>query len=144
IGQRERDLLELRAFLLEDSKRLADRPLDARLHALDREVLLWNAEAQSFHARVEVLPKIVVREIFDHRRVVRVLAEDRLAHDRRILDGVGERTDLIERRRERDHAPPRYAAVRRLHADDPGEDRKSTRMNSSHVSISYAVFCLKK
>src|SRR5690606_41137925 len=28
-------------------------------------------------------------------------------------------------------------------ADDP-EDRKSTRLNSSHVKISYAVFCLKK
>src|SRR5207249_5605220 len=26
----------------------------------------------------------------------------------------------------------------------PDEDRKSTRLNSSHVSISYAVFCLKK
>src|SRR5207249_2302620 len=26
----------------------------------------------------------------------------------------------------------------------PPEDRKSTRLNSSHVSISYAVFCLKK
>src|SRR5699024_12825784 len=25
-----------------------------------------------------------------------------------------------------------------------GPDRKSTRLNSSHVSISYAVFCLKK
>src|SRR5699024_11923336 len=25
-----------------------------------------------------------------------------------------------------------------------GEDRKSTRLNSSHVSSSYAVFCLKK
>src|SRR5699024_12275508 len=25
-----------------------------------------------------------------------------------------------------------------------GYDRKSTRLNSSHVSISYAVFCLKK
>src|SRR5690242_21410779 len=25
-----------------------------------------------------------------------------------------------------------------------GEDRKSTRLNSSHMSISYAVFCLKK
>src|SRR5207249_5344050 len=25
-----------------------------------------------------------------------------------------------------------------------GQDRKSTRLNSSHVSISYAVFCLKK
>src|SRR5699024_11485851 len=27
---------------------------------------------------------------------------------------------------------------------DGYEDRKSTRLNSSHVSISYAVFCLKK
>src|SRR5438876_8569079 len=26
----------------------------------------------------------------------------------------------------------------------PVEDRKSTRLNSSHPSISYAVFCLKK
>src|SRR5699024_11975127 len=26
----------------------------------------------------------------------------------------------------------------------PSIDRKSTRLNSSHVSISYAVFCLKK
>src|SRR5215813_3084144 len=26
----------------------------------------------------------------------------------------------------------------------PAEDRKSTRLNSSHVRISYAVFCLKK
>src|SRR5690606_41973088 len=28
--------------------------------------------------------------------------------------------------------------------DGVGEDRKSTRLNSSHVKISYAVFCLKK
>src|SRR5690606_39898742 len=26
----------------------------------------------------------------------------------------------------------------------PARDRKSTRLNSSHVKISYAVFCLKK
>src|SRR5439155_24772563 len=31
------------------------------------------------------------------------------------------------------------------HAEDfPRRDRKSTRLNSSHVAISYAVFCLKK
>src|SRR6266498_4898496 len=29
-------------------------------------------------------------------------------------------------------------------AHDPYSDRKSTRLNSSHVRISYAVFCLKK
>src|SRR5438067_7130604 len=28
--------------------------------------------------------------------------------------------------------------------DTTNKDRKSTRLNSSHVSISYAVFCLKK
>src|SRR3712207_7779330 len=34
-----------------------------------------------------------------------------------------------------------------LHLEEPGvarEDRKSTRLNSSHANISYAVFCLKK
>src|SRR5690606_40788689 len=29
-------------------------------------------------------------------------------------------------------------------ATAPNSDRKSTRLNSSHVKISYAVFCLKK
>src|SRR6266481_6966151 len=35
------------------------------------------------------------------------------------------------------------AQARRHHDHDCG-DRKSTRLNSSHSSISYAVFCLKK
>src|SRR5699024_4456652 len=33
---------------------------------------------------------------------------------------------------------------RLLNMEDILQDRKSTRLNSSHVSISYAVFCLKK
>src|SRR5437660_4357934 len=32
----------------------------------------------------------------------------------------------------------------RLMAELQRKDRKSTRLNSSHVAISYAVFCLKK
>src|SRR5690606_40485390 len=32
----------------------------------------------------------------------------------------------------------------RAEGDLIGADRKSTRLNSSHVKISYAVFCLKK
>src|SRR5690242_21597346 len=38
-------------------------------------------------------------------------------------------------------------AARYAHGEAPGAtetDRKSTRLNSSHMSISYAVFCLKK
>src|SRR5437667_9097074 len=37
-----------------------------------------------------------------------------------------------------DQGPERAAARARA------EDRKSTRLNSSHITISYAVFCLKK
>src|SRR5437660_5346934 len=37
--------------------------------------------------------------------------------------------------------PGRIGSVHRLNR---AEDRKSTRLNSSHVAISYAVFCLKK
>src|SRR3989442_11242555 len=35
-------------------------------------------------------------------------------------------------------------SARRASADLDALDRKSTRLNSSHVRISYAVFCLKK
>src|SRR5207249_9272627 len=41
----------------------------------------------------------------------------------------------------------RHVRPERLHRPVSGleqGDRKSTRLNSSHVSISYAVFCLKK
>src|SRR5699024_11658656 len=37
-----------------------------------------------------------------------------------------------------------FALKQRLPAQIKRIDRKSTRLNSSHVSISYAVFCLKK
>src|SRR3712207_9020693 len=49
----------------------------------------------------------------------------------RLPHTVGIVTDLDEHLGER--------ALRSLHAD-----RKSTRLNSSHANISYAVFCLKK
>src|SRR5439155_9961179 len=45
-----------------------------------------------------------------------------------------------------DGGPPvrRQAVPRRTGGPPSARDRKSTRLNSSHVAISYAVFCLKK
>src|SRR5256886_2964802 len=43
----------------------------------------------------------------------------------------------------RNHGGIRFARGRRYHCSI-GQDRKSTRLNSSHSQISYAVFCLKK
>src|SRR5437773_3901083 len=45
------------------------------------------------------------------------------------------------------HGLRRSPAARAAHRwvfDGHGADRKSTRLNSSHITISYAVFCLKK
>src|SRR2546422_6396006 len=61
---------------------------------------------------------------------------DLLAH----LGGPGER-DLVDERVTHQRRPG--------HGAEPGHDeialdRKSTRLNSSHGYISYAVFCLKK
>src|SRR3712207_8041747 len=36
------------------------------------------------------------------------------------------------------------AGLLELDGEEEGRDRKSTRLNSSHANISYAVFCLKK
>src|SRR5438034_3791250 len=41
-----------------------------------------------------------------------------------------------------EHTPSPVAPV--VHNPQGGKDRKSTRLNSSHTVISYAVFCLKK
>src|SRR5690349_24165006 len=51
-------------------------------------------------------------------------AEDNFEHDQRDPDEPGQRTGQVH--------------------PDPAGDRKGTRLSSSHVEISYAVFCLKK
>src|SRR5207253_10474259 len=51
----------------------------------------------------------------------------------------------VVRRRSRGRGAARGAAGALLPGGDAErQDRKSTRLNSSHVAISYAVFCLKK
>src|SRR6266571_2778993 len=45
--------------------------------------------------------------------------------------------------RARPGRPARHVGAHRAQRH-PRRDRKSTRLNSSHMSISYAVFCLKK
>src|SRR3712207_8170967 len=70
----------------------------------------------------------------------------RRTHDRR-SETDGQRGVLLDRRpRARGHHPVLRAAHLPAHADHgrTSRDRKSTRLNSSHANISYAVFCLKK
>src|SRR5437899_10184156 len=66
-----------------------------------------------------------------------------------ILDFVGAQpTDFLDHC-QRQSKIGRAAADKERRRNDQGQrnlqgDRKSTRLNSSHLGISYAVFCLKK
>src|SRR5690349_22424122 len=75
-----------------------------------------------------------------------------------LLDGIVAAGERVRRVRRRDviraagiredgrKSAPRSEQVRRYVVEEQhvARDRKSTRLNSSHVEISYAVFCLKK
>src|SRR3712207_2804628 len=96
------------------------------------EVRCLVREASSGASRLDPLPLELVRgDAGDARALSRALSGmDALLH----VAGI-------------EYAPPvveaaRQAKVGRLVV--VGRDRKSTRLNSSHANISYAVFCLKK
>src|SRR3712207_9318613 len=55
-------------------------------------------------------------------------------------EGAERDADDVGHRQSGDHQRDRAAAPLGCHQPD----RKSTRLNSSHANISYAVFCLKK
>src|SRR5690606_39658519 len=73
------------------------------------------------------------------RRAVRLRLADDLVGRMQALVRVGELGTAVARRALGYAVEQRLAACRRVRI----EDRKSTRLNSSHVKISYAVFCLK-
>src|SRR5690349_23194186 len=61
----------------------------------------------------------------------------------------GDQVDLVAAQPRQPRHPISARVKRRVQAaarstDGLQQDRKSTRLNSSHVEISYAVFCLKK
>src|SRR2546422_8198492 len=84
--------------------------------------------------------------LFPYTTLFRSPGED-LAADSRPREPVRRKERAVEARQERQGSgqagvvqPERNPARR----GDPAQDRKSTRLNSSHGYISYAVFCLKK
>src|SRR2546426_3586744 len=60
------------------------------------------------------------------------------------VEHVGSRADHGARAEQRADCRLGVIADQAAQELQPGLDRKSTRLNSSHLVISYAVFCLKK
>src|SRR5690348_17746954 len=85
--------------------------------------------------------------LFPYTTLFRSRCERRRAGDEHPLETMVGEEAQPDQRQQRDHERQQRAVhraqERRGGADAIG-DRKSTRLNSSHPSISYAVFCLKK
>src|SRR3712207_8421140 len=83
--------------------------------------------------------------LFPYTTLFRSERDDRAAEDD---EAAGRRNrqqeDEADGRGERRAKITDVAARRELRDGRKRRDRKSTRLNSSHANISYAVFCLKK
>src|SRR5947207_10930883 len=68
-----------------------------------------------------------------------------LTHDEKSADSTSAAHALAQQKLEQLRSMPLGATeVATGSYADPAKDRKSTRLNSSHTVISYAVFCLEK
>src|SRR5690606_40016100 len=95
---------------------------------------------ESFNARYSrgstSIPSIMPRYTVAKRRMDTLGSSSALARTGRSSAVGFIRSNAAKRFFQSDSSNPR--------ATSSAEDRKSTRLNSSHVKISYAVFCLKK
>src|SRR5690349_22034381 len=71
------------------------------------------------------------------------LDDPALVHDDELLGALGREAEVVRDEQQR-RAELTCQRLEVVEDDALHRDRKSTRLNSSHVEISYAVFCLKK
>src|SRR5256886_9054273 len=132
-------LAQLAGELAAEDQALAqlEKQQRAQLHELEhartqRSHVLASLEAQS-HTRAQSLERLRSQQA----GLEKLLRELRTAMERFSLEG----TDAFARLRGKLAWPVSGRLVARF---GDARDRKSTRLNSSHSQISYAVFCLKK
>src|SRR2546426_2987599 len=83
--------------------------------------------------------------LFPYTTLFRSLSAEEAHLRSRLLPGLIRRVEHNWANRSRDVRLFEVGTVFRWTAGEEGRgDRKSTRLNSSHLVISYAVFCLKK
>src|SRR5206468_11864636 len=107
-------------------------------------------ERPHMHAERSVLPPSLPRPPPATPFPYTTLFRSRRASQRIVDEAQGDHAERIRRDRQRlrlEHVAGAEALQQRERdqgGQARGEDRKSTRLNSSHDQISYAVFCLKK
>src|SRR5207248_9107630 len=127
----------------------SDLRIDVALLDLERGAVLEMSEERVVERRAGLDPAALGELARGAHRLERVHAHAMLPAARAALggevaplEGVGVHALLGDEGADSGH--PDQHPVRGQLAERPVRDRKSTRLNSSHRTISYAVFCLKK
>src|SRR5205814_10116419 len=81
--------------------------------------------------------------LFPYTTLFRSIFQPLIITQQPIYDPPSRSDDLHRQQNDRVQKPPKFHPYQ-FQAPLPLRDRKSTRLNSSHLGISYAVFCLKK
>src|SRR5688500_19369799 len=96
-------------------------------------------------AHRKALMRNLCREVIEHERIKTSQAKAKAVKPQlEKLITLGKRGDLHARRQALSELGQDKFLVHKLFEEIAPRDRKSTRLNSSHLVISYAVFCLKK
>src|SRR5690625_5665586 len=110
-----------------------------RVHVnVGRRAIEWALVIFPTYNESENLPRLIPAVLEKDERIEILIVDDASP------DGTGEVADQIASEEPRVHTLHRPGKLGLGTAYLTGLDRKSTRLNSSHVAISYAVFCLKK
>src|SRR5439155_14700469 len=120
-----------RSRSLAGEERLLVLRVERRVHVRERGAVLRGREGPVVDFREREKPHLHRSALFDHE-----LLHLGRAHAAALALEVYELGDV--------EAALRRADAGAFREQLASEDRKSTRLNSSHVAISYAVFCLKK
>src|SRR5690606_39879450 len=105
--------------------------------------LKWELEDLAFRFLDPDTYRELARQLEERRAEREAFVEAAMRRLRAELAAVGLRAEVSGRPKHLYSIYSKMCSKRRA-LDEISEDRKSTRLNSSHVKISYAVFCLKK
>src|SRR5450830_67585 len=108
--------------------------------------ILWNDPAIAIGWKYDGIPSFPTKTDKPYRFSMQRYLHEVAAHKhQRRTRSYLPRASVKYRRHRGSHVQPDGSNLCHQHhrSRDTGTDRKSTRLNSSHVSISYAVFCLK-
>src|SRR5690242_6105627 len=135
LGLEEKDFMQYRAALsrISHSKNRNETPQDLYRKAVNRES---EALAKLFEEYEKALRNANALDFDD----LLLEAVRLLRHDTATREAWNRRLNYVMIDEYQDTNRSQYELMRLL----TEQDRKSTRLNSSHMSISYAVFCLKK